>query len=253
MSFLMKLIKRSYRFMIDPHFKKGSVIHEIYQVQSLLGIGSYGYSYLCYDSQNQRYCVLKQMTKSKRRQVMKDQFAKERDALKRLEHFCIPTFYESFTFQNLSFLVMEYIPGRNLEDVLFEDKQKFTERETLQLMKEIVVILEHVHSKGIIHGDVRIPNVILHDNRPYLIDFGLAERVKDSKVQEDYYDLGDFCLFLLYSQYEGKTKKGRAWTEELILHPNTRIFLEKLLGIREPFIETKEVLAELDQTLVSLD
>ncbi|QDP41079.1 serine/threonine protein kinase [Radiobacillus deserti] len=242
-----RLLKRMYRSFLDTRFKKGTVIHNRYQVESFLGAGSYGYSYLCYDTSQKRLCVLKQMTKSKKEKEMREQFQQEAFILKEMEHPQIPTFYESFLDKGVLFLAMEYISGMNLEDVLFEKKETFSEQEALYLVKDIATILGFVHATGFIHGDVRIPNVILRDNHPYLIDFGLSTKMKDGRMaQEDFYDLGDFLLFLLYSTYNGKPKKGRAWTEELTLQPNTRTLIEKLLGIQEPFHETEEIVESVE-------
>jgi TP53 regulating kinase-like protein len=60
-------------------------------------------------------------------------------------------------------ITMEYIEGPRLKDIL-----------TPLLSIEIGYAVGRLHSGGIIHGDLTTSNMILHDNRIYLIDFGLA-------------------------------------------------------------------------------
>ena len=60
-------------------------------------------------------------------------------------------------------ITQEYIDGFTVKDIL-----------TPQLSKTIGSVVSRLHSAGIIHGDLTTSNMILHDERVYLIDFGLA-------------------------------------------------------------------------------
>jgi len=84
-------------------------------------------------------------------------------------------------------LVMDYIEGKKLKDVL--NGMKAEERRGV--CEKIGEIVAKLHAKGIIHGDLTTSNMILEGNEVYLIDFGLgkfSERVEDQAVD----------LFLLY-------------------------------------------------------
>jgi len=116
---------------------------------------------------------------------------------------------------------------------------------------------------GIIHGDIRIPNVILNGSKISIIDFGLAKQYKNVSgsnesneiefLKEDYFDIGDLLLFLLYSNYHSNIKKGRSWTEELTIHPKTSHLLKKLLSIEQPYSHTEEVIADVNQAIGHID
>ncbi|MDL4843181.1 serine/threonine protein kinase [Aquibacillus rhizosphaerae] len=260
-----KRLKRGYRLLTDRRYKQGDLLAGKYLVKSALGMGSYGMTYLCINLERQQLCVIKQMTKSKKQKVIREQYNHETQILEHLNHPNIPTFFEQFIFEKNYFFSMEYIKGRNLEDVLFADKFSFTERGSLVLVRDLLNIVAYVHSMGIIHGDIRIPNVILQNDKPYIIDFGLAElfenptetskrdqKEKIDLLREDYFDIGDLLLFLLYSNYGTNVKKGRSWTEELTLHPQTTYFLKRLLNIREPYTHTLAAINDVNRAIVCL-
>ena len=65
-------------------------------------------------------------------------------------------------------LLMDYIPGKRLIDVLAQlaDSSKIFER--------LGVYVGRLHSNGVVHGDLTLANIIMHEDREYLIDFGLG-------------------------------------------------------------------------------
>lgn len=110
---------------------------------------------------------------------------------------------------------MQLIEGENIEELLFFQKQPFTELMALQLLSQLLGIVEYLHDRFIFHSDIRTPNIIINDGSLCLIDFGLAkqltpEETEEIKIrkQDDFFDLGETLLFLLYSQYKGKKKKN---------------------------------------------
>ena len=86
------------------------------------------------------------------------------------------------------------------------------------------------HSEGIIHRDLRIPNILMKENQISIIDFGLAkwkgeddERattyegeqalMREVQFRSDFYALGHFSLFLLYAGYESNEKQENHGTK----------------------------------------
>lgn len=112
--------------------------------------------------------------------------------------------------------------------------------------------------------DLRIPNMLLKNKELFLIDFGLSEHriavdpshtsfstkedILDMKLQ-DYYDLGEILLYLLYTKYSSKNKKALPWTEELSLEKETVYLLKRLLQIKEPYTNTSEISTDLHAAL----
>ncbi len=66
------------------------------------------------------------------------------------------------------------VSGKGLEDALKEEKRK-------EILKSLGSTIRDLHSKGVLHGDLNIHNVIVHKERVYLIDFDRAKRVKNLK------------------------------------------------------------------------
>lgn len=102
-------------------------------------------------------------------------FKREADMLKSLHHDSIARLYECFGAYSTQFLVMEFCEGSTLND-LISRRQPLDEKVVRSIVGQVAVALRHVHSRGLIHHDLKPSNVML--NRSGLIkllDFGLAK------------------------------------------------------------------------------
>ncbi len=75
-------------------------------------------------------------------------------------------------------ILMEYIKGKRIKEVLNTDDEKTVEKVCLEIGK----LIGKMHANGIVHGDLTTSNMILKDDSIYFIDFGLGEF---SKKMED--------------------------------------------------------------------
>jgi serine/threonine-protein kinase len=257
MAALMRRIKHIYRSLVDRPYAKHSIIAKQYNIQSILGMGSFGIIYLCEDQKTSTECVLKQMRPSKRQNKdIHSMYHDEADILGSLEHHGIPKLLRTFIFDQHFFFAMEYIDGTNLEDILFHDNYRFSEKEALQLLDRLLNIIEYLHSQEVVHGDIRIPNVMITSHQLYLIDFGLAVSLKNKTgnqitklIQSDFYDLGDFLLYLLYSSYDTVSKKDKPWKEELNIQNRTEQLINRLLNIESPYPHIQALRQDLHQAI----
>ncbi len=247
------VIKKARQKIMDHQYPVSEILAGRYLIEKVLQNGSYGIIYLCKDLETIQKCVVKQMRKSKRKENAEN-YIQETAILKQLDHPGIPTLIETFSFEDEQFFSMAFVEGKNVEDTLFASRQQYTEKECLEIVQKLTEIVCYIHREGVFHGDIRIPNVLFHQDRIHLIDFGLASSLHTSSrltkhqlqlAQDDFFDLGDFLLFLLYSSYEGNIKKGRPWTEELNLHPETTLLLKRLLNITEPYHQCADILTDL--------
>ena len=71
---------------------------------------------------------------------------------------------------------MSVIEGDDLEDLIFFSKKTFNEKESLQILDQLLELVDYLHKKDIYHQDLRIPNMLLKNNELFLIDFGLSQR-----------------------------------------------------------------------------
>ncbi|MCH1625737.1 protein kinase domain-containing protein [Ferdinandcohnia quinoae] len=246
-----------YQFFVDKPFKEGTIINNHYEVVRVIGTGSYGIVYLCKDLRSQKNRVIKQLRPSKHRSKKEvELFEIETSFLRTLNHKKMPILYETFTNNEDFFYVMSYIEGDNLEDQIFYTKKTFNEKESLQILEQLLELVDYLHQKNIYHQDLRIPNILLKNNELFLIDFGLSklgkavESAHSLKMkQQDYYDLGEILLYLLYTTYTSKYKKALPWTEELSLENETVHLLKRLLQINEPYSTIKDISDDLHAAL----
>ena len=266
---ILRSIRKIYQFFVDIPFKEGTILNERYEVLKVIGTGSYGIVYHCNDLKSQENRVVKQLRPSKRRNRKEVQlFESEISVLRSLNHKNMPTYYEAFSTNGYFFYVMSLIEGENLEDLIFYDKKTFNEKESLQILHQLLELVDYLHNKNIYHQDLRIPNILLGNNEPFLIDFGLSKQSdsvapfqlpsvsfqhKQEDIQEmkqqDYYDLGEILLYLLYTTYPLQNKKALPWTEELSLEKETVYLLKRLLQIKEPYSSVNEIAADLRAAL----
>ncbi|WP_042201155.1 serine/threonine protein kinase [Paenibacillus camerounensis] len=246
----------------DYPLHSGVLIGERYEIHRLLGEGSYGLTYCCRDITDGKLYALKQSRPSKKtagRMLLE----KEYTILRSMEHPNIPRCRDYLEYKGSNWLVSDYITGKTLEDLIFDDQLIYGERESLAVILKLAELVAHVHSRGYVHLDLRIPNVILQEDALYLIDFGLASRIGEERTAvaqlslldpallpeqlppvaaSDLHDMGRLMLFMLYSAYEPvRGEEERSWREELKLSPEMRQLLSRLLGEQaEPYpdIET---------------
>ncbi|MDN4074314.1 serine/threonine protein kinase [Fictibacillus terranigra] len=253
-------VKDLYRLVIDRPLKPGSTLLGRYRINEVLGMGSYGITYAALDADSRKTVAVKQLRKTKSWTKSGQQsFEREKEILEQLNHPAIPSVHQSWQDECGRFIVMDYVSGQTFEDLIFQEGIRYSEIEALEIFKEVLGIVSSMHQKGVIHRDLRIPNIISAHGKLHIIDFGLAcglsgdhehpqKRMKvnlmrEVSVKSDFYALGHFLLFLLYSGYEPVTKKEKSWDEELSLDPEVRSLIRRLLQIDESFKSAKEIMA----------
>jgi len=231
-----------------------------------LGFGSYGRTYLIEEKSTRKLYVLKCLRlKHRRHKKTKNKFMQEIEILQRLTMSSIPSIQLTGTIQNIPFFIMDYINGQTFEQLIFDEGQTFTISESLLITKQLLQQIIVLHENGIVHRDLRTPNILFANQQLYIIDFGLASVKKNvdfSSIQNpkraenhisDLYFVGHFLLYLLYSSYKPSTNKEKPWQEELALPNDVKNFLERLLWIQQPFNSSKEALQLLPVNLDSAD
>jgi serine/threonine protein kinase len=126
-------------------------------------------------------CAIKQMLDRftdphERTQAVK-RFKAEADILQRLRHPCIPNIYDLFEHQGYHYLVMEFVSGSDLEDLIRREGY-IPEARALQWANQICDVLEYLHRQQppIIFRDLKPSNIMIEpDGNVKLIDFGIAK------------------------------------------------------------------------------
>ncbi len=106
-------------------------------------------------------------------EAARERFRREALALSQLNHPHIATIYDLDHEEDVDFLVMEYIPGRTVAQMIAE--HPLPEAEAASIACQIVEALEEAHEQGIVHGDLKPDNVIVTPKGwVKVLDFGLA-------------------------------------------------------------------------------
>jgi len=108
-----------------------------------------------------------------------ERFLGEAQSIAKLSHPNIVNIYEMSNENNIYYIAMEYIPGKNLYQHLNDNKPKLVD--VLEIVSKLTEALSYAHKQKIIHRDLKLNNVIMKDPlTPVLIDFGLAKALEDS-------------------------------------------------------------------------
>jgi serine/threonine-protein kinase len=211
-----------------------------YKIIQHIGEGRYGVCFLAED--NGRRLILKKL----KPHIFKRDSHKntlEINILLELCHPGIPKLLGIVNEKDFYGPVLELKCGDTIESMLFKQKHRFSDFEIFIIGKQLIEIIEYLHEKGIVHRDIRIPNVLVNNNMVSLVDFGLARREDHRRYTRDidFAFLGDFLLYLLYSTDKKEKYKNRPWYQELSLSPAQQVFLKRLLKLAAPYQDIGEI------------
>ncbi|WP_298905990.1 serine/threonine protein kinase [uncultured Nostoc sp.] len=169
-----------------------TLLNNRYQVIQVIGAGGFGETFLAEDVHmpSRRRCVIKQLkpitnNDPQTYQLIQQRFEREAATLEYLGESSdqIPKLYAYFSENGQFYLVQEWIHGQTLTKIV-EAKGFESETAVRQILLSLLSVLDYVHSKGIIHRDIKPDNIILRsvDSKPVLIDFGAVKETIRSVV-----------------------------------------------------------------------
>jgi serine/threonine protein kinase len=147
-----------------------------YQILSPLGKGGMGAVYLARDSRDLKLVALKILPPKKAREEQRylARFQREMDLSQRVAHPNLAQTYEAGVYQEVNYIAMEYIPGRNLYRLVTQEGPLAVPR-AARLFAEIANGLDHAHLRGLIHRDLKPSNILITPNdHAKVLDLGLA-------------------------------------------------------------------------------
>ena len=164
--------------------KAGDTLQQRYRIVKLLGEGGFGAVYLAEHIRLQGRRLALKVSFDNSRDAEK-QFLFEASTLANLQHTGLPTVSDSFVEPGGQlFLVMEYIEGQDLTDVIVNRRGPVSEAEAVNWICQICEAVAYLHeqSQPIIHRDIKPPNIkITADSRAILVDFGIAKQFTPGK------------------------------------------------------------------------
>ncbi len=159
-----------------------------YEVLSELGQGAMGIVYKARDPKIDRLLAIKTIRFSDefeedRLKEIKDRFFREAKIAGQLSHPSIVAVYDVGEDFDLSYLVMEFLTGENLQKYC-KKGNLFPLRKVLHILAQTADALDYAHSQKVVHRDIKPANImLLKDGRIKVTDFGIAKAVSDSKTK----------------------------------------------------------------------
>jgi len=157
-----------------------------YKLKRVLGKGAMGVVYEGLDPRLNRTVAVKTILVGEldpaTAQEYSMRFAREAQAVARLNHPNIVQVYDFGEEGEIAYIVMEYIRGKELK-AAFDTGERFTLRESTRLMTELLDAIDFAHNEGVVHRDIKPANVMVdHEGHVKLADFGVA-RISDPDRQ----------------------------------------------------------------------
>src|SRR5437868_7287804 len=156
-------------------------------LQRLIGQGGMGAVYLAHQSRPRRQVAVKVLlpaTTLKHHQLAAflERFRRETDAAASLEHPNIVPVHEYGERDGLAYLVMPYVSGGTLRDVM-EKEHQLPLTKAMNYLDQMVAALSVAHEHGVIHRDIKPANILITaDERLLLTDFGLVQIVSEGQA-----------------------------------------------------------------------
>jgi TPR repeat protein/tRNA A-37 threonylcarbamoyl transferase component Bud32 len=154
------------------------------EILECLGRGGMGVVYKARQPRLGRFVALKILSREKEKdQHFAERFTREAQALARLNHPNIVTVYDFGEANGLFYLLMEFVDGMSLRQLL--QTRKLAPEEALVIVPSICEALQYAHQQGIVHRDIKPENILLDkQGRVKIADFGIAKLLgTDGKVE----------------------------------------------------------------------
>lgn len=195
--------------------KNGEVLRGRYQVRERIGQGGMGSIYLAEDLRlSGRLCALKEVLydrnlPDKVLDQAREQFLREATVLARLDHPNLPKVSDFFSSGQRDYLVMDYVPGNDLRDLMLEarrNKSFLREKDVLNWANQLADALNFMHrlEPSIVHRDIKPSNLKLTPNGLLkLVDFGLVKILAPEEVTITVIQGQGTALYTPLEQYGG--------------------------------------------------
>jgi eukaryotic-like serine/threonine-protein kinase len=206
----------------------GQILNHRYTVTTILGEGAMGEVYLASDEQTGQQVAVKILAhKLITRPELIERFRREAESLRQLDHPNIVKFVDTFEHEGQYVIVMEYISGGSLHELISQGPLPIDRARQMTL--DLCDALIRAHRLNIIHRDIKPENVLITENSiPKLADFGVARLSEGTRMTRSGTQVGT-PYYMSPEAWEGKTLDAQAdiWSLGVV-------FFEMLAG-RVPF------------------
>jgi eukaryotic-like serine/threonine-protein kinase len=211
-----------------------------YEITEVLGRGAMGVVYKGFDPGIRRTVAIKtirrELIESDRPTAsMLARFRNEARAAGQLAHPGIVAVYDYGEDAEVAYIAMEYVEGNSLREY-FDRGTRFTERDIVSIMSQLLDALAHAHSRRVWHRDIKPANlIVMMDGRVKVADFGIA-RIEASDLTHTGAIMGS-PGYMAPEQYAATTIDHRA-----DIFAAGVVFYQLLTG-KKPFVGSAEQVA----------
>ncbi|MGE5223937.1 MAG: PQQ-binding-like beta-propeller repeat protein [Omnitrophica WOR_2 bacterium] len=171
---------------LEHQLLPGITLVNRYLIQFTLGVGGMGAVYRARDlhfPNVEKRVAVKEMINQARDPAVRDtivrNFEREADLLATLNHSAIPRIYDYFTQNERSYLIEEYVDGKDLEAILMDQTGFFPEKQVVGWAIELCDVLDYLHNHKpdpVIFRDIKPSNIMINQHQHVvLVDFGIAK------------------------------------------------------------------------------
>ena len=207
-------------------YKPGTIIHNTYQIECVLGQGSFGITYLVIHLALNKKMAIKEffmnglnsrkengfvtgMDKGSLPYYYGRKFKKEALNMALLDHPNVVRVTDSFEENGTFYYVMDYIEGQNLNDYI--NSHHILENEAVKIIKSVAEALIYMHeTHHMLHLDLKPGNVMrrISDGHIFLIDFGLSKHYSEKGLPETSTSIGLGTLGYAPIEQENASRNG---------------------------------------------
>ncbi|MBI3982112.1 MAG: protein kinase [Gemmatimonadetes bacterium] len=156
-----------------------SALSERYRIERELGRGGMATVYLAHDLRHDRPVAIKLFLPELSAVIGAERFLNEIKVTAHLQHPHILALYDSGSADGLLYYVMPYVEGESLRQRLDRERQ-LPIAEAVRIAREAADALDYAHRHGVIHRDVKPENILLHEGRVLVGDFGIALALRNA-------------------------------------------------------------------------
>lgn len=172
---------------MSESLSSGTILWSRYRILDLVGQGGMGAIYQAEDLRLEgRLCAIKEVfldpnASKENQEQIKASFHREASVLARLDHPNLPKVSDFFFFNGREYLVMDFVPGQDLREIIENAKHRqefIPEKQVLTWAEQLVSALEYLHSQDppVLHRDIKPSNIKITPNGTVkLVDFGLVK------------------------------------------------------------------------------
>jgi len=175
------------------------MLHDRYEIIKVIGKGGWGEVSQATDAETGHSVAIKSLRLEQT--GMAGSIDKEIESLSLLDHPGVVKYYDSFIEGDSVHIIMEFVEGETLETI--RQKSRLPLSKVAGYVRQLLQSLDHIHSRGIIHSDLKPENIIIDpDDKVRIIDFGIV-RTASAELAADLKDIRGTLHYMSPEQAEG--------------------------------------------------